>query len=327
MSVLVNSSGKAAAGSSTSFPNNIAGLSIPDNNLLYVSSDTPQASGIVRGYTFNATTGAATQVTSTTVTDNSYLTADPSGKFLYVAVVNGPIGRNNAFVPAIDTYSINAATGALTATPDTPQNIGDGTLGDLGVSPDDAWLCADSVDSSNTSTIDVICFPRQPDGSPNGNDSTTWIYPIKGMTGDGQIAFTSDAQWVFAAGSGKGSVEEGSMKNSTAAATTTGSAESTGLAVDPSGKWLLVAEQPSTLAVYSIGSNGQLTAGSTTALPAAPGQVAFSKTGADLFVATASGTAVYSFNATNGTLTAVSGSPVVGSNSGTTGAATPIAAQ
>jgi 6-phosphogluconolactonase (cycloisomerase 2 family) len=327
MSVL-DSSGKASAGSTAAFSYNIGGLAVAANNLVYVSSDTPQAAGVVNGYTFDPSKGTLTQVSSTNLQDNMQLATDASGKFLYVTAFVYPVGRNNATVPAIYQFSVNA-DGSLTPLSTPEENVGTGELGNIAVSPDDAWVCADTL--AGEATVDVTCFVRNSDGTINGNDTTTYTTPIQGMNGDGQIAFTPDGQWVFAAGNVNVTIEEGSMKNPTSPATATGSADSSGIAVDPSGKWVVVAElpdngSPSILAAYSIGSNGQLTAGPTTTLSARPGQIAFSKSG-DLFVTTDSGTAVYSFNSTSGTFTELGGSPVAGTTSETNNLATPIAAQ
>jgi 6-phosphogluconolactonase (cycloisomerase 2 family) len=326
MSIL-DSSGTVSSGSSTAFADAIGGYAIAANNLLYVTSATPQGSGLVNGYTFDPAKGTVTQVSSTPIQANSEIAVDPTGNFLYVGAFIYP--SNGPSYPAVYEFSIDSATGKLTPLSGSPDQFsGDNEAGQMAVSPDGGWLCLDMV--AGESIVDVTCVARHADGTVGNDSSGTSISPITGMNGGGQIAFTPDGQWVFAAGSVNATIEEGSMKNPTNPATATGSAFSTGIAVDPSGKWLVVAEQPKTLAVYSIGSNGQLTAGSTTTLPAAPGQIAFSKSG-DLFVTTDSGTAAYSFNNTSGTLTALSGSPVPGTQSqsafGNGTRTTPIAAQ
>jgi 6-phosphogluconolactonase (cycloisomerase 2 family) len=74
--------------------------------------------GTVYGYSINDTTGALTEAGNplTAGTQPSVVEIDPSGKFAYVA----SYATSNISAYPIEAYSIDAATGALTAVPGTP---------------------------------------------------------------------------------------------------------------------------------------------------------------------------------------------------------------
>ena len=314
--VKVDSTGAASASAAaTSMSTSIASLVIPSKDLLFVSTETPQANGTINGYSFDANGGSLKQVSSTPTADTTFIASDANGTTLYAAGYSSgdPASGGQTFA-ALYGWSINPSSGSLTPLPGSPYvTTYDNGIGQIAVSPDGAWVCADVTIGEATSYL--VCFQRNSDGTLNVSKS---IQPIGGLQAIEQTAFSPDSKWVFVAGGPDNAIDEGSMTNPTSTSSVpTGGLYSNGVAVDPSGKWIVASNFSSNnLAVFSIAGDGTLSAGPLASTPGKPSQLAFSKSGKSLFVATDAGTAVYSFDPSSGALKPASGSPVSGGGGG-----------
>jgi 6-phosphogluconolactonase (cycloisomerase 2 family) len=100
----------------------------PNGRYLYLASNPGQQGSTawqIAGFSTNATTGALSPVPGSPISPATHaasspimMAIDPTGKFLYAAYVGSGGG--------LAAYSIDAASGALTAVPGSPFDVGDG---------------------------------------------------------------------------------------------------------------------------------------------------------------------------------------------------------
>lgn len=325
--VKLDSNGAASASAAATNMNiAIGSLVIPSKNLLFVStmpnegnfftSASAPGASTINGYSFDANGGSLKQISSTPTTSTRFIATDSKGTTLYASGNTAPPSQAGGGPDLVTLWgwSVNPTSGSLTPLPGSPYvTTYDNGVSEIAVSPDGAWLCASVVVGEASPAI--ACFQRNSDGTLNVKNS---IQPISSLQGGEQIAFSADSKWVFAAGGIDDAIVEGSLTNPTSSQTSTptGGLYTNGVAVDPSGKWIVASNGSKNLTVFSIGSDGKLTAGPLATTPGIPSQLAFSKSGTSLFVATDAGTAVYSFDPSSGALTAASGSPVSGGGGG-----------
>lgn len=165
----------------------------------------------------------------------------------------------------------------------------------------------------------AICYARHGDGTIDPN---TYVHPISSATGFGGLAITRDSNYVLGTTLSQNSLEIGLLSGSASNSVPSGGQLPLGVATDPSGHYVAVANNHSdNVAVFAVDAAGRLTqVGSPVATGSAPGQIAFSPSGSYLFADTQGGTVVFSFNSSTGALT-----PLNASNPAP-GASGPIAA-
>ncbi len=243
---------------------------------------------------------------------------NPAGTLLWVGSQLG----------AIYVYVIN--TDGSLSLGNSQQPVQPVAASSLLVDPSGQWLLALSNTSSGlSSTTNPTVSVFQIDSSngtltPSGN-----ALPLDPGTSF-QLAFAPNGIQLYAA-LGTGGVDGLSFspqsgvlsKLSVYLAPTTSGGAAQGLAIDPQGKYLFVAETAlNGVAVYSIGSNGVLTAAPGSPYPDSPDanhpnygakSVLVDKTGAYVYVSNSSTNTIsgYTLASSTGTLTAMAGSPFV----------------
>jgi len=228
------------------------------------------------------------------------LAIDSTGSFAFVANT-GAISPNNPVcnltpsvcVPSISVYTIDPTGGALT-----------------------------EVKQPTTAPPALNCTLNQPVPCP---------FPLPAAAVPSALVITGSTVFVAMASAGAGSVatytfkSTGNSANGTLAAilsgpisTTAAGTNPSAMAMDPSGKFLLVADSvTNTVAAFSIGSSGQLTAaGAPLATGTTPVSVRVHPTGNFLYTANQGSNNVSAFSiGSSGALTALSGSPFAASTS------------
>ena len=238
--------------------------------------------------------------------------AAPSGKFLYVS---------DTPMDAVDGFSVNSTSGALTPLPGSPFSLGNpsgSATGGLAIEPGGKFLYATDTNATN-----VVGFSI--------NSSTGSLTPLTGshaMTGSGPLGEVVDPQgkFLFVANSGDATLSSFAINSSNGALTPVpGSPFSTFpgdgpqfLAVHPSGKYLYT-DLPGPqggmnfLGAYAIGANGALTpvSGSPYALGNFPLGVAVDPAGKVVYAANdGDGTiSAFTVDSNSGALAEISGSP------------------
>ncbi len=327
---------------------NISVVCSTSSYVTYASGDTDIAYGI------NPTTGKLTQfgIFDNRLNASTYrasITADPSGKFAFVAysLVSGHV----------QTYAINASTGEMTsvgtiAAGSYPSSIAVDPTGRF------AYVANNGSDNVSAYTINtttgaltaVAGSPFASGGQPNGiaidptgkfayvaNGGSVSAYTIDATTG----ALTAVTGSPFATGTGSQSLTvdptgkfvyvQGGSDNvaaytihaTTGALTAvTGSPFATGtqprgVTVDPTGKFAYVANQISdNISIYSINSTtGGLTSAGIVSAPPYPRSIYVDPTGKFAYVITAWGISAYSINSTTGLLTLINSIGGQGANS------------
>jgi 6-phosphogluconolactonase len=249
--------------------------------------------------------GAINEVFPRTTTDvaPNLLAMDPAGAYLYVA---------NAGSNDISVFSISSTNGALTEVTGSPFQTGisasnmvltpSGTTLYVTVSGSPGYVEAFSVSSGQLSYVGTV----QTGINPNGI----------AITSNGSYVYTSNSDnsiWQFSTQSG-GSLSTGSSFTEGPDQT-----DPVSLLVDNSGAYLCAANAGSNnISVYSIGSNGSLTALSSNLSPFisdnGPYFIASDPTAEYLFVGTQTSGKIQSFalSASTGALTAVQSYSVPG---------------
>lgn len=260
----------------------------------------------VSAFTINATTGALTRVGAATVAGSHprSVTVDPSGRFAYVA--NG--GDLNSSSHNVSAYTIDAATGALSAVAGSPYAAGSNpsciTVDPSGKfayvsnqASQDVFAYSINVATGALTRIGVsgaaagIAYAVAVDPSgkfayvANGNSDNVSAYTIDATTG----ALSEVAGSPFAAGSIALSVS-----------------------VDPSGKFAYVANFNSNdISAYTIdAATGALSViGAAVAARSGTRYVAVDASGKFAYVTNNDGVSAYAIDAATGALTEVAGSP------------------
>ncbi|HWC19112.1 MAG TPA: beta-propeller fold lactonase family protein, partial [Terriglobales bacterium] len=246
--------------------------------------------------------GALTQLGSMTLKTGgaAEIGVDPTGKFLYgTADVFAP---GQSFVePAILAFSIDQNSGKLTELPGSPYFLGGGmfTTSKPVFTPNGAWVCL-SLELGRTNE-GAICYPRHADGSVDGKN----FFSAGGSdTGISDIVCSSDSSAVFFTNGQQNQVRAGSIGTSSLRAFSSGGSFASGLALSPSGHWLVVANRDSSnLSVIEAGGGSLAPTFNTAKTGTNPSRVAYSRDGTYIFVTTKSGTIVYTQDRSTGTLT------------------------
>lgn len=258
--------------------------------------------GTVSAFTLDLTTGMPTAIGATPVQVGQgplSLTADPAGKYVYVA---------NAADSTITTLAINAETGLLsvvgapTATGIQPYSIARTPSGTFAYTANfgDNTLSAFSVDTGTGALTALAPITA-------GNNPYTVV-----VNSTGTVAYVVNADTANT----NGTVMAFAINGTTGGLTQVGSTITAGsvpqfIALTPNGSFAYVANSgDNTLGVYSIGTNGALTASGTpvsTGTGSNPYSIAISPSGTFLYEANvlANNVNVFAINPTNGALTLV----------------------
>jgi 6-phosphogluconolactonase len=256
----------------------------PSGKFVYVTNYGTNAvgawsGGSISAYTINAATGALTPVAGSPFSVGPcpcVITIDPSGKFAYVA--NGQSGTVNA-------YTVDATSGVLTSVASSAGGFCPGSAGGVVI-----WTCGVTIDPSgkfayvaneggSTQVFGVFAFTI--------NATTGALTAVAGSpfaVGTEPTSITIDPSGKFAyvldvdnGTVGGGTVYAYTVNATTGALTKTGNplaagTEPTGVEIDPSGKFVYVANDTSNdlsappIEAYSIDAS----TGALTAVPGSP---------------------------------------------------------
>jgi 6-phosphogluconolactonase len=250
---------------------------------------------------------------------------DPTGKFLYIA---DPLSGDSS--DYISGFTINSASGALTAIPGLPFAVAIYMhLGGVAVDPTGKFLYISNLSSGivsaytiNASSGALTAVPGSPFESAGGSVAVA-MHPT------GKFLYVTSVPYNFSGG--PGGVSAFTINAGSGALTVVpGSPFSTGpqpesVVVHPTGKFVYVSNEsqcatcpPGTISAYSVNaSSGALTTIPGSPFPDAglgPFGTAVDPAGKFLYVSNALGGSVstYAINAGSGALTAVPGSPFAG---------------
>jgi uncharacterized protein (TIGR03437 family) len=281
----------------------------PTGKFLYVTSSFGQSPpNAISAFTISPGSGALTVVQGSpfpTADLPEAMAVDPTGKFLYVA----SDGNTGAYGD-ISAYTINAATGALTAIQGSPFRTGLYPEG-IAVDPTGKFLYVTSLIANTVSVYAIngggeALTPNAGSPYPAGNSpSSVAVHPT------GKFVYVLAADIVgfsVAAGSGALTAIPGSPFHS--------EAFTTAVAMDPGGKFLYAANAlPNSITVYSVNpDSGALTKVQGSPFPSQviwafavdpSGKFLYTVNSFPLFV----GISAYAINATTGALTEIPGSP------------------
>jgi 6-phosphogluconolactonase (cycloisomerase 2 family) len=174
----------------------------PDGAYFY---QTLSAMDQVAGFALDRESGALAALIPpgpTTATYPRGIAVDPSGKFLYVTIETSWLGPSTA----VDAYSIDAASGALTRIPGAPFTAGANPIGAvcdpsgrfLYVSNSDAQtISAFSIDPDSGVLMEIAGSPFAVGGGPGMGTATVdpsgqYLYVATGSSGPGILGFTID---------------------------------------------------------------------------------------------------------------------------------------
>jgi 6-phosphogluconolactonase (cycloisomerase 2 family) len=202
-------------------------------------------------------------------------------------------------------FSVDPINAALT--PLSPHVGLPGVPHSLAIAPSGSWL---GVTFDGAAGGEVAWFLRSPNGGATGLQPGSPT--SSGGTSADSITVTPDGKFVVVAGGGTTSVF--SLDPSTGALSEVpGSpfAIGVGVAIDPSGKFLFVADQSNNLLTYTIDSTGSLTpAGAPVPLAAEPESLAVDPADKFVFVGLLPReVAGFTLDSTTGALTPIPGSP------------------
>jgi len=231
------------------------------------------------------------------VEQNLYVIPDPSAK-----------------VAQMFAFSVDPNNAALT--PLSPNVALPGVPHSLAIAPSGSWL---GVAFDGASGGEVAWFLRSPNGGATGLQPGSLT--STGGTSADSITVTRDGKFVVVAGGGTTSVF--SLDTTTGALSEVpGSpfAIGVGLAIDPSGKFVFVADQNNNLSTYAIDSIGSLTpAGAPVPLAAEAESIAVDPAGKFVFVGLVPREiAGFTLDSTTGALTPIAGSPFALNSQGPT---------
>lgn len=211
-------------------------------------------------------------------------------------------------------FSIDPINAALTSL--SPNVALPGVPHSLAIAPSGSWL---GVTFDGASGGEIAWFLRSPNGGATGLQPGA---PTStGGTSADSITVTPDGKFVVVAGGGTTSVF--SLDPSTGALSEVpGSpfAIGVGVAIDPTGKFVFVADQSNNLSTYTIDSTGNLTpAGTPVPLAAEAESIAVDPAGRFVFVGLLPREiAGFALDSTTGALTPIAGSPFALNSQGPT---------
>ncbi|MDQ2901594.1 MAG: beta-propeller fold lactonase family protein, partial [Acidobacteriota bacterium] len=270
------------------------------------------SSNNVLGYTVNGATGALTPVAGSPFAAGTFpisVTVDPAGKFAYVT---------NELDNTISGYSINAATGALTPIAGSPFATGARPFSVV-IDPTGKFAFVANANDNNLSgyAINAVTGALTPvPGSPFAAGflpTTLAVDPTGKFVYVVNYAFASDSVSGYAI-----NPATGTLTPVPGSPFPTAGQNPRSIAVDPTGKFVYVANQQSdSVSGYAINAaTGTLTpiAGSPFAGGSNPSGVAVDPTGKLVYVANFSNNGVgsvsaFTVNGATGALTPVAGSP------------------
>jgi 6-phosphogluconolactonase (cycloisomerase 2 family) len=280
----------------------------PAGKFAYVASAGCDAQGYVSMYTINPTTGALTSVGPPVPTDEEStdsVTVHPSGKFAYVASYGNVFDCDNG---SVATYTINAATGALTSI---------GAVG--GENPNVCCFDSVTVDPSGKFAYVANGVGSDPTGvSMYTIDGTTGALTSIGIIAAGSnpsaVAVDPSGKFVYVAnesGTSAGSVSMYTINATTGALTSTGTiaagTDPVSVVVDPAGKFVYVANSASNdISIYTINATtGALTSVGTIAAGTNPVSVVVDPSGKFAYAVNfnSNDVSMYTIDATTGALT------------------------
>ena len=272
-----------------------------------------EGSGNVSAYTINTTTGVLSAGTLVTAGDNpSHVSVDPSGKFAYVTLAG--VNAN-----AVQAFSINAISGALTATGQTSTRRGPLSL-------------AMSQGTAAVKYTPKFAYVVSVLGSVLGNPIAYRINPATGAlalvaasasTGGILTSVATDPTGRFAyvtralliESPGQVTVESFNINSATGALTGTGNpalmrSNPQSSVVDPSGRFVLVANSEGSLSAYTADAiTGALTSASLSSYfdGSIPRSVSVDPSGRFAYMVSEGSNTLraYSINANNGVLTEI----------------------
>ena len=259
---------------------------------------TANSNNSISEYTVNATTGALTLVAGSPITGFSNVDAivvDPTSSFLLVL---------DSSKQVIDSYSINAKTGALTSL--TSVNavggfpaIGLDPTGTVATVASGAAIDIYRVNNGGlvplvagtVPGVSVVSFDQSSQyifvAEPNSNSILTYglltgKQVSSATTGNGPIAALAEpsGKYVYVANRGDGTVGAYSLNNSTGALTAIGTAIAAGsgttaLSYSNDGKYLYAVNSTAgTVSIFTINANGSLTAAGTATTGTLPTSIA-----------------------------------------------------
>ena len=328
-----NSSGSAIPGSPFSvaaYPVDVATF----GNFVFVASTGVNALNasefVLTTFNADATTGALTSSSVLNVGTMfnggypSHIAVDPSGKFLYMSIIGGSLTGGSNTGPRIGVFTIDANSGALTEVTTNPFAPALPFTGyRMVISPNGKFLYAAATVGTGSS------FGAPPQGvqaiarDPNSGTLSSSLPPLTATDAIEALAMTPSGEFLVGTDVSRNQVLVWSVDPNSGALTqasvfgdpqTTTMVAPRGIAIDPSGKFVLVANsQSSDVSVLSLSSSGTLTPVTGSPFPAGSGptSVAFSASGKLVFVGNvgSNNMSVYQFDSSTGALTQIQGSP------------------
>jgi YVTN family beta-propeller protein len=217
-------------------------------------------------FTINQTTGiltpttpasVSTMIPGETLSQPNFLTIDPTGKFLYVTALDSTDST-------VDMYTINQTTGVLT--PTSPATVYTGIDPfQVVVDPSGKFAYVVNNDSGSGNALGLsqytinsatgVLTPNTPEFVATGNGPTA-------------IAVDPTSKFAYVVNRLDNTVSMYTIDSTTGNLTATGTiatgTEPFRIHFDPSGKFLYVTNEQSAASIYTINSNGTLSATGTT---------------------------------------------------------------
>ncbi|MBV9146885.1 MAG: beta-propeller fold lactonase family protein [Acidobacteria bacterium] len=273
-------------------------------NLLYVASVSANfTTGTISSFHADSN-GALSRLTSTPLNTlgASAITIDSTGKFLYASANSapGPSGSQNA----VYGFAIDQNSGALSALAGSPWYLtgGMGPAQRPRVSANGSWFCVD-MELARTNE-GAQCYPRHSDGSIDGG---TFVQPAVSDTSICGLAITADSTHMIYTNCQQSVFSTLIQSANNGTPTPSGGSGASEVAIDPTGRWLVLTNASSgNIGVFSVApGDGLAAAGTPVATGSRPDHIAFSRSGTYIFVTSDSGTMVFSFNPSNGAVAAL----------------------
>ena len=288
---------------------------------------------VLTSFKADASTGALTSASTLSLasvfSDGGYpsnITVDPSGKFLYMSVVGG----RDPGDPRIDVFSIDSNSGALAEVTSSPFVLSEQFTGyRMVISPDGKFLFAAASVGSAPAGIAPPMGVQPITRDPNSGTLSTTLVPLArsansiGASSIDGLAVNPSGNFLVGAAVSMNQVFVWSIDPNTGAltqASTFGDPQATtmvaprGIAIDPTGKFVIVADsQSSGVSVLTLSNTGTLTPAAGSPFPAGSGptSVAVSASGKLVFVGNVGSNdmSVFQLDPNSGALSAVQGSP------------------
>ncbi|HXJ88071.1 MAG TPA: beta-propeller fold lactonase family protein [Candidatus Binatia bacterium] len=225
----------------------------PTGKFAYAASATNSA-GQLLTYSADSVTGALTLLNSTNLTGVlSRVAMDPLGKYLYVVTFS-----NNYLQADATGYVIDSSTGALTPIPGTPFPLSN-IAGAFSFHPSGNYVY---LADTNGAAIDTYSINRATGALTSAGTLATCINPsIVRFSPDGRMAYTAcsmdSAHDPHSASVDSFSVAvDGSLTHLSTAPSDDGPLD---LTIDPSGKFLYLAEVHPYIHLFQVGADGSAT--------------------------------------------------------------------